>query len=157
MPTIYLLGLGWANGWVLFESAHHLPAGYEPGKLFQNPQLTHNVSTGYIALRPQCHQGAIHLVDVRFYFRATVAGVQESLSLGSMYSLVDDAIKEHSHGALNVHKHEGEDSLVVIRADSILSAVAMVPFKQEDAGQRFALVEHPALDIINPDNALDVE
>ena len=54
MPTIYLLGLGWANGWVLFESAHHLPAGYEPGKLFQNPQLTHNVPTGYIVLCPQC-------------------------------------------------------------------------------------------------------
>jgi len=94
---------------------------------------------------------------VRFYFRATVAGVQESLLLGSMYSLVDDAIEEHSHGALNVHRHQGEDSLVVIRADSILSAVAMVPFKQEDAGQRFALVDHPALDIINPNNALDVE
>ena len=54
MPTIYLLGLGWANGWVLFESAHHVPAGYELGELFQNPQLTHNVPTGYIALRPQC-------------------------------------------------------------------------------------------------------
>ena len=52
-PTIYLLGLGWANGWVLFESAHYLPTGYEPGKLFQNPQLTHNVPTGYIALCPQ--------------------------------------------------------------------------------------------------------
>ena len=94
---------------------------------------------------------------MRFYFRATVAGVQESLSLGSIYSLVDDAIEDYSHGALNVYKHEGEDSLVVIRVDSILSTVAMVPFKQEDAGQRFALVEHPALDIINPDNALDVE
>ena len=52
-PTIYLLGLGWANGWVLFECAHYLPAGYELGKLFQNPQLTHNAPTGYIALRPQ--------------------------------------------------------------------------------------------------------
>ena len=52
-PTIYLLGLGWANGWVLFECAHYLPAGYELGKLFQNPQLTHNVPIGYIALRPQ--------------------------------------------------------------------------------------------------------
>ena len=53
VPTIYLLGLGWANGWVLFECAHYLPAGYELGKLFQNPQLTHNVPTGYIALHPQ--------------------------------------------------------------------------------------------------------
>jgi len=52
---------------------------------------------------------------VRFYFRATVARVQESLSLGSMYLLVDDAIEEYSRGALNVYKHEGEDSLVVIR------------------------------------------
>ena len=93
---------------------------------------------------------------MRFYFRATVAGVQESLSLGSMYSLVDDTIEEYSHGALNVYKYE-EDSLVVIRANSILLTMAMVPFKQEDAGQRFGLVEHPALDIINPDNTLDVE
>ena len=49
-----MTGLGWANGWVLFECAHYLPAGYELGKLFQNPQLTHNVPTGYIALCPQC-------------------------------------------------------------------------------------------------------
>ena len=54
VTTIYLLGLGWANGWVLFECAHYLPAGYEPGELFQNPQSTHNVPTGYIALCPQC-------------------------------------------------------------------------------------------------------
>ena len=54
VPTTYLLGMSWANGWVLFECAHYLPAGYEPGELFQNPQLTHNVPTGYIALRPQC-------------------------------------------------------------------------------------------------------
>jgi len=53
VPTIYLLGLGWVNGWVLFESAHHVAAGYELGELFQNPQLTHNVPTGYIALCPQ--------------------------------------------------------------------------------------------------------
>ena len=63
--------MGWANGWVLFECAHYLPAGYEPGKLFQNPQLTHNVPTGYIALRPQweelagCHEQRIaHLEGV---------------------------------------------------------------------------------------------
>ena len=55
MPTFYLLGLGWVNGWVLFESAHHLPVGYELGELFQNPQLTHNAPTGYIALHPQCY------------------------------------------------------------------------------------------------------
>ena len=54
VPTIYLLGLGWANGWVLFECAHYIPAGHEPGELFQNPQLTHNVPTGYIVLCPQC-------------------------------------------------------------------------------------------------------
>ena len=38
VPTTYLLGLYRANWWVLFESIHYLPAGYEPGELFQNPQ-----------------------------------------------------------------------------------------------------------------------
>ena len=61
VPTFYPLGLGWANGWVIFESAHYLPAGYELDKLFQNPQLTHNVPTGYIALRPQCWRDVCEL------------------------------------------------------------------------------------------------
>jgi len=74
-----------------------------------------------------------------------------------MYSLVDGAIEEYSHGALNVFRHEGEDSLVVIRADSILSTVAMVPFRHEDGGQRFSLTEHPALGLVNPDTTLDVD
>ena len=52
VPTTYLLGISQANWWALFESTHYLPTGYEPGKLFQNPQLTHNVPTGYIALHP---------------------------------------------------------------------------------------------------------
>ena len=54
ITNMCLLGLGWENRWVFFESVHYLPTGYEPGKLFQNPQLTHNVPIGYIALHPQC-------------------------------------------------------------------------------------------------------
>ena len=53
VPTTYLLGMSQANWWALFENDQYLPAGYELGKLFQNPQLTHNVPTGYIALHPQ--------------------------------------------------------------------------------------------------------
>ena len=103
------------------------------------------------------HQGTIRFAEVRFYFRATIAGVQESLALGSMYSPADDSIEEYSHGALNVFKHEGEDSLVVIKAISILSVVAMIPFRHEDGGNRFSLTNHPAIGMVNADDTLDLE
>jgi len=111
----------------------------------------------YDITRQVLHQGTIRFIEVRFYFRATVAGVQESLALGSMYSLVDSDLEEHSYGALNVFKHGGEDSMVVINANSILSVVAMAPYKPEDGGCRFSSIEHPALGLIDPDNTLDVE
>ena len=45
-----------------------------------------------------------------------------------MYSPVDEELIEYTHGALNVFKYNKENSLVVIKANSILSVVAMVPF-----------------------------
>ena len=103
------------------------------------------------------HQGTVRFAEVKFYFRATIAGVQESLALGSMYSPADDSIEEFSHGALNVFKYEGEDSLVIIKATSILSVVAMVPFRHEDGGNRFSLTDHPAIGMVTPDDTLDLE
>ena len=79
----------------------------------------------------------IRFIEVKFFFCATVAGVQESLALGSLYSLADESFKTQSHGALNVFKYEGDKHLVVIKVDSILSVVAMMPFKQDEGGRCF--------------------
>jgi hypothetical protein len=94
---------------------------------------------------------------VKFYFRATVAGTPESLALGSLYTLADDNLKTYGHGALNVFEYEGEDSLVVIKVDSIISAVAMVPFKRDEGGCRVFLVEKCALGVIDSNASLDLE
>jgi hypothetical protein len=56
-------------------------------------------------------------------------------------------LKTHSHGALNVFKHE--DDLVVINVKSILSVVAMVLFEQNDGGRRSFLIEKFALGVIS--------
>ena len=92
MATFYLLGLGWANGWVLFESAHHLPAGYELGKLFQNPQLTHNVPTGYIAVRPQWMQTVMWT-----YANASMEAVNvRCMPRGEFCQLIQETVQENT-------------------------------------------------------------
>ena len=91
---------------------------------------------------------------MKFFFRATVAGVQETLALGSMYSPVDNELKTRSYGALNVCDHV-ETPYVVIRASSILSVVAMVPF--EENTNRFFLVEKFALGVVHTDGDVDEE
>jgi hypothetical protein len=93
---------------------------------------------------------------VKFFFRETVAGVQETLALGVLYSSVDAGLKIYSHGALNVFQHD-ERSLVVIKVDSILSVVAMVPFEQDSGSGQFFLVEKFALGVIHLEDGLDDE
>ena len=94
---------------------------------------------------------------MKFFFRATVAGIQESLALGSLYSLADEYLKTYSHGALNVLEYRGDGRLVVIKAKSIVSVVALVPFEQDDGNRRFFLIEKFALGGVNSDSNLDLE
>ena len=95
-----------------------------------------------------------HFMEVKFFFCGSVAGFQESLTIGSMYSIADEDLKNHSHGALNVFEYD-EKPLVVIMVKSILSVVAMVPFKQEGESCQFFLVEKFALGIIDSEENLD--
>ena len=46
----------WALCWALFKSIHPVPSEYWVGKLFQNPELTHHVPTGYMTPCPQCEE-----------------------------------------------------------------------------------------------------
>ena len=85
-----------------------------------------------------------------------VAGTQEALALGSMYSLADSNLDVHTRGALNVFNHEGENSLIVIKVSSILSVVAMVPFgEQIEGNRRFFLIEKFALGVIGTGAIVD--
>ena len=90
---------------------------------------------------------------MRFYFRATVAGSQEALALCSLYSPADEEIIRETYGALNVFEYYGEEKLVVIRASSILSAVAMAPFRERiprhSPHPRFYLAEYFALGVVD--------
>jgi len=72
-------------------------------------------------------QGTIAFVEIRFFFRATINGIKESLALCSLYSFSDEQRREYSHGALHVHDYRGEDELCVIRVKTILSIVGMMP------------------------------
>ena len=86
---------------------------------------------------------------MKFFFRDTVAGAQEALALGSMYSPVDIDLRKYTHGALNVFDYQGDDALVVVKANTIRSVVAMVPFADVEMSSRFFLVEKFALGVID--------
>jgi hypothetical protein len=93
-------------------------------------------------------------VEAQFYFRVAVNGITETLALCSLYSPVDENLSNYTYGALTVSNYEGEGNLVVIRIDSILSAVAMVPFG-EPTERRFSLVEKFAFGVIHTGDTVD--
>ena len=97
------------------------------------------------------YDGVIRFIEARFYFRATVAGVQETLALGSLYSPADEQLAQENHGALNVFEYRGEESLIVIRATAIISVVAMFPFhdRVHRLYPRFYLGEKFALGVVD--------
>lgn len=83
--------------------------------------------------------------------------IRETLALCSLYSAADERLNRETNGALNVFEYKGEDALVVIRATTILSVVAMVPFGEWVQGRpaRFFLVEKFALGVV--DTGITVE
>jgi hypothetical protein len=80
----------------------------------------------------------IRFAEARFYFRANIAGVRETLALCSLYSPVDEQLCRESHGALKVFEYYGmdKDAVVVIPVSDIISVVAMIPFS--GGGQGYA-------------------
>ena len=93
---------------------------------------------------------------MQFYFQATVEGIKETLVLCSLYSPVNEHHREYSNSALNVCSYEGANQLVVIRAKSILSVVAMVLFRgQDESTHDFFLVEKFALGVVDTGDVVD--
>ena len=58
----------------------------------------------------------------------TIEDIKRTFALCSLYSQVDEHLKEYSNNALNVCTYEGKERLAVVRVDNIISVVAMVPF-----------------------------
>ena len=90
-------------------------------------------------------------MEARYYFRANIAGIRETLVLCSLYSPADERLNRETYGALNIFEYEGESNLVIIRATTILSVVTMVPFGKQVQGRPafFFLVEKFALGVVD--------
>ena len=105
------------------------------------------------------YQGAVRIAEARFYFRATFAGTTETLVLCSLYSPADEQLNRETYGALNVFEYYGESNgaFTVIRATTIMSVVAMVPFGKQIQGRpaRFFLVEKFALGVVDTGDILE--
>ena len=86
-----------------------------------------------------------------FYFRVAITGMTETLVLCSLYSPADEQLNQETHGALNVFEYNGEDGLIVIRATTVLSVVAMVPFgrQNQEHAPRFFLIEKFSLGVVD--------
>jgi hypothetical protein len=94
-------------------------------------------------------------MEVKFFFRATVAGITENLGLGFMYSPVHEELRNLTHSAINVVT--SSNSLAVVKVDSIHSVVAMIPFKRNGGDRDYFLVEKFALGVINSNDPVHSE
>ena len=91
------------------------------------------------------------MLEAKFYFCTAIAGSEETLVLGSLYSPADGGLHRHSHGALNVFEYCGVEGLVVIRTTDIRSVVTLTPFPENIARPRphFFLVEKFSLGVVD--------
>ena len=91
------------------------------------------------------------MLEAKFYLRAAIAGSEETLVLGSLYSPADGVLHGGSHGALNVFEYCGEQNLVVIRATDIRSVVTLAPFPERvrRPRPRVFLVEKFSLGVVD--------
>lgn len=101
------------------------------------------------------HEGKERFGEVYFFYRI---GVGEDrwmpVALISLYSAPDPALLELSSDTLLVCKYHGDASLVLVKAQTIKSVIAMIPFMEKPEGGRprrhegrFFVVEKPGLSL----------
>ena len=96
-----------------------------------------------------------HFGEVYFFYRISVGEDDwQPVALVSLYSAPDPTLLKMSSNTLLVCQYHGEDSLVLVEANSIKSVVAMVPFMEKSEGDRprrhddrFFVVEKPGLSL----------
>lgn len=99
------------------------------------------------------HQNEIRFAEVKFFFLKSFGDASEALAVVSLYSPPDKYLLQSSYDTLCVCRYEGEDSLVVISAKSIISVVAMVPFPFTVGGHnnQYFMIEQIGLDVVEAD------
>jgi hypothetical protein len=97
--------------------------------------------------------GEVHVAEVNFYFSKTTGGETQAFALLSLYSPPDEHLLQHSHNTLIVCRYQGEETLVIIDVKSILSVVAMVPFRYAINGldNYYFMIEKIGLDVVDTD------
>ena len=94
--------------------------------------------------------------EVYFFYRISVEGDQwMPVALISLYSIPDPDLLKISSNTLLACRYHGDASLVLVKAESIKSVVAMVPLMEKPEGGRprchkgrFFVVEKPGLSLV---------
>ena len=99
-----------------------------------------------------CHD-RVNFAEVKFYFTKMSRGETQAFALVSLYSPPDEYLLRHSHGTLIACRYQGDATLVVINAKSILSVVAMVPFRYaiNNLDSYYFMIEQIGLDVVDTD------
>ena len=99
------------------------------------------------------YQDLINFAEVKFYFMKTFRGETRAFALVSLYSPADEYLVNHSHGTLIVCRYQGEAAFVVIDVKSILSVVAMVPFRYavDNLYEQYFMIEKIGLEVVDVD------
>ena len=88
--------------------------------------------------------------EVYYYFRCKIRAQISTLVVLSVYSDPDSILYKESLGTVVACRYTGDSSLIVANFTSILSVVAMVPWKfprlDSDEDWRY-VVEKPGLDV----------
>lgn len=84
--------------------------------------------------------------EVQYCFQAKIHGSDKKLALISNYSPPDQNLLSESSGALIVCQYKGVTSLEVIPVKTIMSCIAMIPFREPHNG-KFFVCEKMGLDV----------
>ena len=101
------------------------------------------------------YNGEERFGEVHFFYRISVEEDKwRPVALISLYSAPDPTLLKTSSNTLLVCRYHGDDSLVLIEANTVKSVVAMVPFMERSEGDRprhrngrFFVVEKPGLSL----------
>ena len=101
------------------------------------------------------HEGKEQFGEVYFFYRIhTEGGEWVPVALISLYSAPDPDLLKLSSETLLVCQYLGDSHLVLVKAQSIKSVVAMIPFMEKPGGGRprhhngrFFVVEKPGLSL----------
>lgn len=103
------------------------------------------------------HQDVIYFGEVKYYFLEKFGNESRAFALVSFYSPPNEYILQRTFHTLLVCRYRGDQALVVVDIESILSVVAMAPFPFLVDGQdeQYFMIEQPGVDVIEADTLED--